>query len=91
MARGVDARIGDAVIDLLEIAADTREQVALVARIDHHLQSFAYGRQARFYHRPVGVDAVVQGARLPGNILCVVAQEIGHIELAPQPVLDLVR
>ena len=83
MARGVDTCVGDTVIDLFEIAANARKQVALIARIDHHLQTFAYRRQARFHHRTVGIDAIVQGARLPGDVLRVMAQEIGHVELAP--------
>jgi phosphate starvation-inducible protein PhoH len=44
----------------VEIAADAREQVGLVGRVDRHLQAFADRRQAAAHHRHPAVDLVVQ-------------------------------
>jgi hypothetical protein len=68
----------------VEVAADAREQVRLVLDVDGHLQAFADRRQAALDDRLVAVEAVVQRARLPGDVGGVVAQEVGHVELLPQ-------
>ncbi len=79
----MDFRIQDAEILAVEIAADTGKQIGLVAHVDGDLQAFAYRRQAAFDNRHRAVDLVVQRTRLPSNVGCVMAQEIGDIQLLP--------
>jgi hypothetical protein len=90
VARGVDLGLGDVEAGTLEIAADAREQRLAVGGVDHHLQPLADGREARLDHRRRGIDAIVQAARLPGDFLRVVAQEVGRVELRPEARLDFV-
>src|SRR5204862_5423143 len=87
IARGVDLRLDDIEAGALEVAADAREQRLAVGRVDHDLQAFAERRQARAHHGRFAVHPVVQVARLPGNLLRVVAQEVGGVEAGPEAVL----
>ena len=91
VARGVHLRLGDVEAGAVEVAADAREERFAVARVDHHLQAFAEGREARLHHRLLAVHAIVEVARVPGDLLRVVAQEVGDVEARPQPVLHRVR
>ena len=84
MTGGVDFCLGDGITDTLKKTANAREEVLLVAHINHHLQSFAGGRQTCFNHRFVSLDSVVQQACMPSDLIRVVAQEIGRIKLRPQ-------
>ena len=59
-----------------------------VPGVDHHLQAFADRRQPRLHHRLVGVDAVVEDARVPGDLLRLVAQEVGVVELRHSVLAD---
>src|SRR5690606_24222115 len=90
VARRVDLGLGDAEAQPLEAAADASEERLPVLRVDHDLQAFAEGREARLDDRRIGIDAVVKVARLPGDLLRVVAQEIRGVELLPEAVLDAV-
>ena len=47
VARRVDLRVEDVEAGAVEVAADAREQVLLVGRVDQHLQAFADRREAR--------------------------------------------
>ena len=74
VARGVHLGLGDVEAGTLEVAADAREERLAVGRVDHHLQAFAERREARLDHRGRSIDAVVQAARVPGDLLRVMAQ-----------------
>src|SRR5260221_3929746 len=80
-------RVEDTEADRAEVAADSSEQVALIADIDHGLQSFDGGRQPRLDDRLLAARARVQYTSVPGDFLCVIAQEIGDVEIAPQGIL----
>ena len=56
-----------------------------------HLQAFAGRRKARLDDGLRRVDAVVEQPRVPGDLLRLVAQEIGVVELRPQLVLRVLR
>src|SRR6476660_1818977 len=58
MPARIDLRVDDAEAGRAEVAADAREQVALVGDVDHDLQSFACRREARLDHRLAGADPV---------------------------------
>ena len=90
IARGVDLRLGDVEAGALEVARDAGEQRFPVARVDHHLQAFAEGREAGLDDRPLGLHAVVKIARMPGDFLRVMPKEVSNVELRPQPFLDAV-
>ncbi len=81
--RGVDLGLDDAEADALEEGADPREQVLAVGRVDHHLHAFPDRAQPGLDHRLLGVDAVVQQPRVPGDLASVVAQEVGACRAAP--------
>ncbi len=90
VARGVDLRLDDVEAGAFEVAADAREQRFAVGGVDHHLQAFAEGSQARAHHGRLRIDPVMQVARLPGDLLRVVAQEVGGIQVRPESLLDRV-
>src|SRR6266702_1434428 len=87
----IDLGVHDAEPDRAEVAADSGEQLALIGDVDHDLQPFACGGEARLDYGLVRVGSVVQQSRMPGDLLRVVAQEIRHVEMAPQRILDRVR
>ena len=86
VARRVDLRFRDVEGRAIEVAADAGEKRLAVLRIDHHLQAFAERRKARLHHRLLGIDAVVEVPRMPGDLLSVVAQEVGDVEACPEPI-----
>ena len=88
VARRVDLGVEDAKPALVEVAADAREQVRLVGRVDQHLQAFADRRQARAHDRLARCSTWrVQRARVPGDLAGVVAQEVADVERAPTAAL----
>ena len=84
VARGVHPRVEDAEAALVEIAANACEQVALVRRVDQHLQAFTDRRAPRAYHRLVRSHQARQLAGMPGDVGGVVAHEVAHVERVPQ-------
>jgi hypothetical protein len=84
MKRGVDPGVDDAVAGTAEEADHAQKEVRLIERVDHHFESLAERIEARPDHRLVGVDAIVQRARVPGDFLGRLTQEIHRIELLPQ-------
>src|SRR5258705_121330 len=87
VARGVDLRLGDIEAGPVEVAADAREERFAVLGVDHHLQALAKRGEARLDHRLVAIDAVVQVARVPGDLLRVMAQAVGDVAARPPPPL----
>ena len=81
---GVHLGFHDVVAHVREEAADAREQVRFVLRIDQHLQAFADAAQARLDDGFVAVHAMCQHARVPRDLVRFVAQEIVGVELGPQ-------
>jgi hypothetical protein len=84
MTGGVDLGVDDGVAGTGKEADQAREQIALVAGVDHDLQAFALRVDACLDHRLVDAGPIVQGTRVPGDLLCGMAQEIHGIELFPQ-------
>ena len=83
VARGVNFGVHHRETGALEVTANARKQIGLIFHVDHYLQALADGGVTRAHHRLPGINAIVQGARLPGDFLGVVAHEIGEVELVP--------
>jgi hypothetical protein len=80
----VDAGVDDAVTGAAEEADHTQEEIGLVVRVDHHFESLAERIEAGPTTGWSILDAIMQRARVPGDLLGRLAQEIHRIELFPQ-------
>ena len=69
VARRVDLRFEDRQAGAAEEAADAREQVLLVRQVDEHLQAGVVARQPRPHDRLGAVDAEVEVARVPRDLV----------------------
>ena len=76
VARRVNLGVYDRIADAFEKTADAREQVFLVAHVNHDLQAFAGGGQAGLDHRHRRIDAIVEQPRVPRDFFDVVAQKV---------------
>ena len=87
----VDARIENRKTRVVKVAADAREQVNLVGRVDDHLQPLAGRGRAGAHDGQALADMARKLPRMPGDIGRVVAHEIAHIERVPQGLVRLKR
>jgi len=74
-----------------EIAADRREQIGLIMRVNHHLDACAMFDGTRFDERFSGLRTGVKMTSMPGNFDSVMAQKISHIQLLPKMLACLRR
>ena len=81
---GVHPGINDAERGLVKVAANAGKQIGLVRGVNQHLQSLAQRGSACAHYRATGFHVARQLFGVPGNIKCVVAHEIAHVQRIPQ-------
>ncbi len=80
----VHARIQNAQVAAVEIAADPGEQAFLILDVDQHFGAFTDARQARPHDRPLALDLAEQRPRVPCDVLRAMPQKVDDIQLLPQ-------
>ena len=83
-ARGVDLGVQDVEAGGIEVAADAREEVGPVGRIDQHLQALAHGRGRARTTGTVVSDMAPQRPCVPGQLGRVVAGKVADRQRLPQ-------
>ena len=85
---GMHLGVEDVEVRGVEVAAQPREQVDVVGRIDQNLQTFAERRRPCLDDRQRRVDSASEKARMPGDLVGVVASEVADVERLPQGVFQ---
>ena len=83
VARGVNSRLEDRQLRAAEESANAGEQFFLIGKVDHDLQPGALACKAGLDHRFDAVDAKIEMARVPCDLIGAVALKIDPVETLP--------
>ena len=84
MLGGVNFRLADVVGDAVKEIANAREQIVLVARVNHHLNAVAVRTEAGAHNGRVGKHMRREQAALPSDFIAVKAREIADTHVLPE-------
>src|SRR5688500_9231357 len=72
--------LDNVVIDAIEKTTDARKQILAILSIDQYFNPRSSRCRARFYHWGSGPHLIDQVARMPGNFVGFMRQQVGRIK-----------